>query len=103
MSLDDKRYEGFTNFFTFAVWVWLFKDKDLYGEAFALCSPHRGGRGELTHVERFKRWVEEKVWSTEVSPLQSSLIRGALDGVDWQQLYDHIYDHIATNQRARNR
>lgn len=89
MRPDGQGYNGWSNYPTWAVALWLDNDPGTYEESRAIV---RGASGLQIHADdALREYVREMVELDEAS-LRADLLGFALDSVDWREITDALLD-----------
>ena len=83
MSNTETGYNGWKNYETWVVHLWLSNDEPLYREAREMAL--RGYDMDHHRADAFKDWVEEMALEG-IEGFQSYLISSALADVDWEEV-----------------
>jgi hypothetical protein len=98
--MSTKRYQGWTNYSTWAVALWIDNDEGLYRERLALVREETtaASRGHVRAAvgERLRTWVEEMAPDLGAT-LWSDLLTAAIGDVDWSELAGHWIDEQTEN------
>ena len=99
---DDKKYNGWTNYETWAVNLWMSNDEGSYryweetaqevwadAEAGTYDWQTREFQADYALAERLKDEHEENVPVAEAS-VYTDLLQAALDSVNWQEIAEHL-------------
>jgi hypothetical protein len=85
---NTKGYQGWTNYQTWAVALWVDNDEGLYHERIRVVRRSLA-RGNAYDVERaLKSWIEEMTPDMGAT-LWADLLTSALSDVDWSELAAH--------------
>lgn len=91
--MTEKTYNGWKNYPTWTVNLWLSNDEPLYREALerTIDAKEQGGemrsdRGSV--ADMFKEWVCDDLAPDLGSTLAADLLGHALDSVDWYEIAD---------------
>ena len=87
---ETKRYQGWANYETWAVHLWLSNEEDSYHAARAIADEHED---DWDRRHAFREWVTEMVELDEAT-LRSDLLGAALSEVDWQEVADAFKEEI---------
>ena len=90
MPTDTKKYNGWANYETWCVHLWLSNEEGTYHEARRIV---RGGL-DYQAAGRLKEWVEEMRPEMEAS-MFSDLLGAALSEVDWLEVSEAFRDKEA--------
>jgi len=90
-------YNGYTNYETWAVCLWLDNEEPTYNAALALVEDAEvGDFSDGTLAEAFKEWVEDMVIPVGLeASLAFDLLRGAVSEVNWQEVALHYVEDNA--------
>jgi hypothetical protein len=88
--MDDQTYNGWKNYPTWAVNLWLANDEGLYHEAVERVSAWRAvtESPRVAIADEFKNWVTEDLAPDLGASFAADLLGWALDQVDWFELAD---------------
>jgi hypothetical protein len=82
-------YNGWANYPTWAVNLWLSNDEGLYQEATAMTETwSRGDHPKIVLADRFKTWVRDGLAPDLGASFAADLLGYALDQVDWLEIAD---------------
>ncbi len=84
MGDKDTTYNGWTNYPTWCVNLWLSNDESLYQEAMAQAQRFSQSRGDLAQV--LKDWVCDVLAPDLGATFAADLLGYALGEVDWHEL-----------------
>jgi hypothetical protein len=93
-QMTERRYNGWANYPTWAVNLWLSNDEGLYMEAQHLVGPASEAGDEAAtirladHIERMVRDMAE----LDEASFRSDLLGFALDQVDWREIAADLID-----------
>ena len=115
--MTDETFNGWKNYPTWAVNLWLSNDAGLYERALEIaeeeyrdaqdCLQYKTGiwtHGEALRfnlADHLQEWVCEEVASYDEADLLHDLIDYALDMVDWEELAAHWLGHRAEIESVR--
>jgi hypothetical protein len=96
MSDDEKGYNGWKNYETWDVALWIGNDSetDLLAQDMARDA---GSVGEL--AESLKQWQQEEMPDLGAS-VWSDLLSAALSEVDWYEIAEHYFDEVHEEAEA---
>lgn len=82
----DTTYNGWSNYPTWAVNLWLSNDEGLYRETLDLVERNAGTR-QLTEVsDALKSWVRDELAPDLGASFSADLLGWAFDQVDWREI-----------------
>jgi hypothetical protein len=84
---QDTTYNGWKNYETWAVHLWLSNEEPLYHEARELADAEYE-YPTMGPCDAFKEWVEEMMPALEEGSLQADLLGAALSEVDWLEVVE---------------
>lgn len=85
--MSDKKYNGWTNYETWAVALWIDNEEGSYHERRGIC---RRAKDSCDAARALKAWVEEQAPDLGAS-LFSDLLGAALSEVDWYEIAEAWY------------
>jgi hypothetical protein len=103
---ETERYQGWKNYETWAVALWLDNEEESYDESHALARAawddaepdetfSRAEVARLALASSIKEWIERDNPLEGKNTLYSDLLNAALSEVDWHEIADHYLDDIA--------
>lgn len=115
--MNEKEYNGWTNYETWAVALWIDNERashECWREAAAearqeapTCRQVAEGIWSAENAARFllADWLKEDI--TEAAPLTeasvySDLLNAALAEVNWQEIADHLLESLSENETQKN-
>ena len=110
-------YNGYANYQTWAVALWIDNDEGLYNDRRSLVARVSEDAGEIYQVsegiwtveqarryeiaDTLKRWVRDEMMPDLGASLYADLLGSALDLVDWHELAQHWLDeHVEESAEA---
>lgn len=92
MRPDEQGYNGWSNYPTWAVALWLDNDPGTYEESRAIVRDALESRAlRIDADDALREYVREMVELDEAS-LRADLLGFALDSVDWREITDALLD-----------
>ena len=89
----DETYNGWSNYPTWAVNLWLGNDEILYNETVEMAEAYAGmDRPKIELADRLKQWVRDELAPDLGASFAADLLGYALDEVDWLEIAEHWYD-----------
>jgi hypothetical protein len=86
---QNERYNGWKNYPTWAVNLWLSNDEALYTGSLALAErANQGDYPRAAVADAFKSWVREDLAPDLGASFAADLLGYALDEVDWDEIAD---------------
>jgi hypothetical protein len=82
-------YNGWTNYPTWNVKLWLDNDEGLYRQALAIVREARskhGGAAVVPLANTLREWVRDDVATCDEASMRSDLFGYALDEVNWREI-----------------
>jgi hypothetical protein len=95
--MSETTYNGWSNYPTWCVDLWLSNDEPLYRQALALAEQARDDDGNVhrSHVaEELKTWVRDELAPDLGASFASDLLGFALDQVDWHEIADAWIEQV---------
>ena len=89
---DDKTYNGWANYPTWAVHLWLTNDEELYHQSIDLVGESGGPDLRITIADAFKAWVRDDLTPDLGASFSADLLGYALDQVDWLEIADSFLE-----------
>lgn len=107
--MSDETYNGWTNYETWCVNLWLSNEEPLYREALELVSApidllgsescyvyvEEDRRPRIAAADRLKRWVCDDLAADLGASFAADLLGSALDNVDWFEIADAWLEQVA--------
>ena len=94
-TVSDETYNGWKNYPTWAVNLWLSNDEGLYNEAREIAEQNRQQQtpdnphwGRAVCADQFKEWVTNDLAPNLGASFAADLLGYALDQVDWFEIAD---------------
>ena len=85
--MEDASYNGWANYPTWCVNLWLSNDEGLYNEALARArSPLAAPGDRIAVADEFKTWVRDELAPDLGASFAADLLGYALDQVDWFEI-----------------
>jgi hypothetical protein len=85
---EDTTYNGWSNYPTWAVNLWLSNDEGLYREALEVVARNAGTRQRVEVADYFKSWIVDELAPDLGASFAADLLGYALDLVDWFEIAD---------------
>lgn len=94
-TVNDTTYNGWSNYPTWAVNLWLSNDEGLHNEALEIAADTKRGQidghnypdwGIGVLAEIYKRWVRDDLAPNLEASFAADLLGYALDQVDWREI-----------------
>lgn len=89
----EEKYNGYANYETWAVCLWLDNDEGIQREAYSLANgpTAKDNLEDGTTAQAFKEWVNEMAPDLGAT-LWADLFNAALSEVHWQEVAQNFYD-----------
>ena len=94
--MADKTYNGWTNYETWNVALWIDNEPGSYEDARDMA---RHARDEYALAKALKGWVEDMAPDLGAS-MFSDLLTAALGKVDWDEIAGHYYEEAHEDDEA---
>lgn len=89
----DETYNGWSNYPTWAVNLWLGNDEVLYNEVVEMAEAYAGmDRPRIEFADSLKSWVVDNLAPDLGASFSADLLGWAFDHVNWKEIADHWYD-----------
>jgi len=109
----DHTYNGWTNYETWLVALWIDNDQGTHEEARAMAlraardpEPESMIPGHSMRAYYFgvqiKEWVEETMIGDHGATLVADLLNGALSEVDWRSIAEHFLDDVPADEEVES-
>jgi hypothetical protein len=96
----DETYNGWKNYPTWAVNLWLSNDEELYNQTVEMAEAYANlDRPKIELADSMKTWVRDELTPDLGASFVSDLLGWAFDHVDWLEIASHWYDD-AVNERV---
>lgn len=91
--MSDETYNGWTNYPTWAVNLWLGNDEVLYNLTVEMAETYAGmNRPTIELADSIKNWVVNELAPDLGASFAADLLGYALDQVDWLEIATHWYE-----------
>jgi hypothetical protein len=87
LAVINEGYNGWKNYETWLVGLWLDNDERLYHESQRIA---RRAKDRYEAGQEFKAWIEDMSPLADSADLFTDLINAALSEVDWYEVADHF-------------
>jgi hypothetical protein len=94
--MSDKSYNGWTNYETWNVALWIDNEPGTYEESRDMA---RHARSERDLATALQSWVEDMAPDLGAS-MFSDLLNAALSEVDWDEIAEHFYEEAHEDDEA---
>jgi hypothetical protein len=96
--MADQSYNGWTNYETWNVALWIDNEQGSYDEARDMA---RRARSESELADKLKGWVEDMTPDLGAS-MFADLLGAALSSVDWYEIAEHYYEEAHEDDEQEN-
>lgn len=86
MATEDQRYNGWTNYPTWNVALWLSNEEGLYHQSIEIGAMEF--EYEILRADAFKSWVRDELMPDLGGSMAADLLGYALDEVNWTEVAD---------------
>jgi len=95
--MRDRSYNGWTNYETWCVALWIDNEPGTYEERRDLA---RRARDEYSYSKDLKAWVEEELIPDLGATMAADLLGAALSEVNWQEIAENWYSEEHEDDEA---
>ena len=98
MSVAQKDYQGWKNYESWAVALWLDNDEGSQGTVYEMAQSAIADGEEQRLADEIKNYIEDQNPLEGQNSMFSDLLNSALENVDWRELAQHYISFVQENE-----